>query len=662
MKRITLVLLLLVVILFSVRAQEYSFKYGKITNDELNMSVYDKDTTASAVVIYDMGNTYYSVSNDRFQVCTDYKKKIKILKTTGLDEANVNIPFYYKSSSSREMITGLEAFSYNVENGKTVKTKLEKNYIFNEVINDKYQRIKFSVPNVKVGSVIEIKFSKTSDLVYNLDPWGIQGDIPVVFSSYEVKIPDYFVYTVETKGYEKIDVAENSEGQQFVLTGGGTNNTVNCSSRHIVFTAKDVPALKDEKNVWCLNDFLSGVRFELKATNFPGEYYRPYSRTWEELEALIKNETDFGSNMKMSNPFKEIMAKELASVTDEKEKITKIYALLKGLISWNEKYSFYGNKAKEAVKLKTGDNGQINMILLSMLRDAKIKAYPVLLSRRSLGRLPYSYPSFDQLNTFVVAAQTSDGKVHYMDGSAIHGGLNMLPLDFLVDRARILDEGSTEKWADLTSIGKNQRIRQINVKMNDVGNLSGFMNTAYTYQDAYQYKQKFEAAKDSAEFVESLANENHIVVDSFKLEDKQQMSIMLNEKLFFTKENENSGEFIYLNPMIFMHLAENEFLNPERKLPVEFPYSTSYIVNCNITLPENFQVVEMPKSVKMVLNDKCKCVYMVQQNANTITLSYKFDMHQILFPVDNYKDIREFFGQVVTKNHEMLVLKKGTTK
>jgi hypothetical protein len=192
------------VILFSVRAQEYSFKYGKITNDELNMSVYDKDTTASAVVIYDMGNTYYSVSNDRFQVCTDYKKKIKILKTTGLDEANVNIPFYYKSSSSREMITGLEAFSYNVENGKTVKTKLEKNYIFNEVINDKYQRIKFSVPNVKVGSVIEIKFSKTSDLVYNLDPWGIQGDIPVVFSSYEVKIPDYFVYTVETKGYEKI--------------------------------------------------------------------------------------------------------------------------------------------------------------------------------------------------------------------------------------------------------------------------------------------------------------------------------------------------------------------------------------------------------------------------------------------------------------------------
>ena len=53
---------------------------------------------------------------------------------------------------------------------------------------------------------------------------------------------------------------------------------------------------------------------------------------------------------------------------------------------------------------------------------------------------------------------------------------------------------------------------------------------------------------------------------------------------------------------------------------------------------------------------------MVQQNANNITLSYKFDMHQILFPVDNYKDIREFFGQVVTKNHEMLVLKKGTTK
>lgn len=662
MKRVSLLLSLFIFIVLTVQAQEYSYKYAKITNDELKMSVYDKDTTASAVVLYDIGNTYYELLNNRFQLVTEYKKKIKILKTTGLDEANVNIPYYYKSSSSRELITNLEAFSYNLENGKVVKTKLEKKYIFDEAINDRYQRLKFSVPNVKVGSVIELKFTKSSDLAYNIDPWGIQGDLPVVYSFYEVKIPDYLKFTIDTKGYEKIEVVETSEGQQFLLQGEGQNNTLNCTARIIKFTAKDVPALKDENNVWCLNDFLSGVRFELKATNFPNDFYKTYSQTWEDLEKMIKDETDFGTNLKMSNPFRDIMTKELASVTNEKEKIAKIYELLKGLISWNEQYSFYGNKAKDAIKLKTGDNGQINMILLSMLRDAKIKAYPVLLSRRSKGRLPYTYPSYDQLNTFVVAAETTEGKVYYMDGSAIHGGLNMLPLDFLVDRARILDDAHTEKWVDLTSIERNQKIRQINVTMNAEGNMSGFMNTSYTFQHAYLYKQQFEAAKDSAEFFETFANANHIVIDSSKVEQKDKMSNMVNEKIYFSKDNESSGEFIYLNPMIFMHMAENEFLNPERKLPVEFTYPTTYLLTCNISLPENYQVVEIPKSVKMVLNDKCKCVYMVQQNGNSITLSYRYDLNQILFPVTDYKDIREYFGQVVNKNQEMLVLKKVTAK
>lgn len=659
MKNRGLVLLFCFCATVTLFAQDFSLKYGKVSDDELKMTVYQKDTTAAAVVIYDDGYTAYDIVSGRFQLYTDYKKKIKILKQEGVDEANITIPYYYRNSLEREMVSGIEATVYNLEGGKVVKTKLERKYIFDEEINNRYRRTKFSIPGVKVGSVIEVKFRKSTGLVYSIDSWGIQGDIPVIRSSYEVKIPEYFQFNIETKGYENIKVVETPENQQFSISDGtGTPNIVTCTSRDLKFFAQDVPALKDENHVWCVNDYLAAVRFELKATNFPYEFYKPYSQTWENLEKTLRDDTDFGLNMKIQNPFKDETKVLLASVTDEKEKIERIYSFIKSRISWNEKYSFYGNQYKDAIKEKTGNNGQINMILLSMLRDAQIKAYPVLISRRSEGRLPYTYPSLDQLNTFVVAAETTEGKVYYMDGSAIHGGLNMLPVDLMVDRGRIFDASHTEKWADLTNIAKNQEIFIVNTKLDADGSMKGTLNTAYSFQNAYAFKKRFLAAKDSAEFIEKLQESNHITIDSCKILGKEPMSSVVKEQVAFSKNYDLAGGFIYLNPMIFAHLTENQFTQTDRKLPIEFNHPTSYLINCTIILPDNFQVVEIPKSMKLTLNENCKCIYYIQQEGNKLSLSYRFDMNQTIFPFSDYNVIKEFYGQLVTKNQEMVVLKK----
>ena len=41
-------------------AQEYSFKYGKITPDELRMTLYEPEPDAPAVFIYDDTDIHYS--------------------------------------------------------------------------------------------------------------------------------------------------------------------------------------------------------------------------------------------------------------------------------------------------------------------------------------------------------------------------------------------------------------------------------------------------------------------------------------------------------------------------------------------------------------------------------------------------------------------------
>jgi len=349
----------------------------------------------------------------------------------------------------------------------------------------------------------------------------------------------------------------------------------------------------------------------------------------------------------------------ISTTTDEIKKIELIYSFIKSHIRWDESYSFYGNKAKDAVKNGTGDNGQINMILISALKDAGIKTYPILINRRSQGRLPYTYPSLNKLNTFVVAAELSSGKAVYMDGSATNGGLNMLPTDLLVDRGRVYEPTVTEKWVDLTNISKNKQVCMLVANLDKDGILTGEQNSMYLNQLAYGYKSTFAAAKDSAEFIENFQNTNQVTIDSMKIEGKDPMSYVVKERLKFTKKIEAAGDYIYINPMIFAHITKNSFTQSERKLPVEFNYPYAYQISCKLTIPENYQVEELPKSLRIIMNEGMgKCTYQIQQEGNTIQLNYLFERSQIIFPQTDYPAIRDFYGQVANKNSEMVVLKK----
>ena len=647
-------------------SQEISLKYGKITEDELKMTVYDKDTSAVAVVLYEDGNVSYSYSsNTGFQLALDLKMKVKILKSEGTGRGDISIPYYVRGGNSgtdKEVISGLEAYAYNLENGKITKTKLSKKYIFDEEVNNRVRRIKFSIPNVKAGTVIEYKYRKISPFLFDIPAWNVQSDIPVLNSSYEVLIPEYYFFNVDAmRGYEHIITKESSKSQSFNIANVGVQSTtVHSNSRQLNFTAKDVPALKSEPYVWCLNDFISGVSFEFKGSRFPNQAYKPYSNTWQDIEETLMK-SDFGNNMKMSNPYRDEIRAIVAESKTEEEIITKIYALVRENIRWNETYSFLGNKARDAVKNGTGDNGQINMILLSALKDAYINAYPILISTRPNGRLSFVHPSLDKLNTFIVATETFDKKIFYLDGSAVYGGLNVLPINLLVDRAWAFKKDATgDKWVNLTNLGRNQEMTTIKATIDENGVMTCEKGTRYSNQIAYSFKSDYFSKKDSAEYIENYENANKITVNSHLLEGLEPMSNAVTEQITFIRNLEFVGDYAYINPLIFTHFTENPFTQSERKLPIEFNYPYVYTTTVVLTIPENYTIDEIPVPLNIALeNNAGRCLYEARKvSDNTIHLNYRFELNQIFFSPTDYEMIRELYGQVAAKNKELVVLKK----
>ena len=101
------------------------------------MTVYAPDTSANAVVLYRSVDVFYSYVNTGFRVFNVVKCRLKVLKPDGKDVADAQ--FTYRSpesgSSMREYISGPKAVAYNLENGKTVKTKMEKSMVNEERID-----------------------------------------------------------------------------------------------------------------------------------------------------------------------------------------------------------------------------------------------------------------------------------------------------------------------------------------------------------------------------------------------------------------------------------------------------------------------------------------------------------------------------------------------
>ncbi len=636
-------------------AQEYSTRFGKITDHELKMTRYESDTTAAAVVLYEEGFTSYNAQANNLVLSQEHSKKIKILTDEGVDNGNVHIDYYDRNVNARENVFDIDATAYNLENGKVVKSKLDKKFIFDEELSGSYRRIKFSIPNVKAGTVIEYRYRKTSNLLHSVDPWFFQGRIPVLHSAYEIRIPEYLIFSVDMKGYEKVEANE----EQDVITYRFTFGELTAKAVRRNFVAKNIPALKDEKFVWSSFDFYSSVRFELKATHFPNDFYKPYSNTWADVDKILADDSDFGRNVKMNCPFKDELVVLTSALQTEKEKIEAVYAYVKNRVKWNEKYGFVGNASREALRNGLGDNAQINMLIISGLKEIGIEAYPVMLSTRSSGRLPLTMPSLDIINTFVVGAETSDGKKYYMDGTSRVGGVNTLPLNMLVDRARIFNPKlSTDKWVDLTKIARNQQVLICNAKVDANGLMNSSVTRMFQHQAAVSFIDKFKKAKDSTEYLRDFATENGIEMIAHGIEGNNFLSNTVKETLEFKKQLDATSDIIYLNPLFFVPITKNELTASERKLPIEFNYPSIFRATVNIEMPEGFALAEIPKSNRITLNEACKLSYVIQMNGNKIMLSYSFEMGQVLFPQMEYENLQAYFTAVVNKNNEMIVLKK----
>src|SRR5688500_10576118 len=237
-------------------SQDEGFKFGQVTYRELDIKLYDKDTAAVAVVLDEFGKAYMDHYNDH-NIVLDYYVKIKILKGGGVSYGDYQIPLH-KSEKNTEKIIEVKASSFNMENGSMKEMKLNLKNVFTENLSKYYDLKKFAVPNIRVGSVIEIYYRLESPFISNFRTWEFQAEIPKVKSEFWSIIPAYYLYNISLKGFQKFSKQESSVIKDCITIG---SSKAGCSK--LEFAMVDIPAFIEEDYMTAKSNFLSSINFEL---------------------------------------------------------------------------------------------------------------------------------------------------------------------------------------------------------------------------------------------------------------------------------------------------------------------------------------------------------------------------------------------------------------
>lgn len=649
-------MLLAISMVANAQGLDVNLKWGKPTDQELQMTEYAADKDADAVVLYHKTRVSYEFVNNDFKVFYRVNTRLKILKPEGKRLADGEIVYMENESNRtrREIVTGLKATAYNMEDGKLVKTKMERSMTSEERFDKNQMVTKFSVPQVKVGTVIEYEYRIESDHYGNIRDWYAQRDIPVLYTCYELSIPEWFSFNIEETGMNHLEKEETSKPMTLLFSGGTENILTNIKT----FIGRNLPALKDDDFVWHVADYGDKVTAELAGIFIPGSVYKSYTSTWDDVDTQLMNDEDFGGRLKKSSPLKEeITAAGILNISDKKERIAAVWQLLKSKVRWNGDYAFWGKSASKILKEGTGTNADINFLLINMLQDAGIESTPVVMRTRDSGILPLSHSSLKYLNTFVVGIQMTDSTMAYLDGSAEDGYLDVLPAKLLVTRARVVQKNASGFWVNLQDNARSRETTTIQVQLGADGLLQGQKTSMFLEEAAAAKRREWRLSTDSTELIQKMQERDGIEIQSYRLEGCHDFSPTVKEEMTFTKQCDTAGDMIYLNPLVFVPQRESPFTAAERILPIEFPYKQIEVQNVIIMLPEGYVVEEVPKPI-IIKFDGATARIACNINDNVVSVQYKMNLDKTFFASTQYQDLKSFFDKLVESNKQIITLKK----
>ena len=655
-----MILLLAVLPFSSVAGQDIKFnpKFEAVSEEEVKMTSYPRDTSAAAVIIYkELTRTVFVSPGFEFYLKNINRYRFKVLKESAKDIGDFEI-IYRTDGEMSEKIHDIKVTTFNWENGKVVKTKMGKEFIFDQKYSDHAKRISFSAQNVKVGSVIEVTFERLNKHYWDIGDITFQGSIPVNCVEAKVRYPEWLVFNAMSRGLKLYSSNQSYETDRLTL---GTGKYADYNSLQFNYRAVNLPALKAEDNVYCISQFYSAVSYELAALRLPGQVPKTVAYQWSDVDKRIM-ESDIFSELNSSCKFKDEVDPIKNSDKSFKEKVVAIRNLVAGKVKWNKTIRLVPKSASSVLKESSGSNADINALTGSALKYAGFTVTPVAVKLRTSGELQDFHISLDAFDTFVLKVASDKGEVLMLDAAFPTGYVNIFPYPYLVPKARqIVKDQSIRPWIDLTSLTKNQTSYNVHAKLDEDGLLSGTMKIEATGEESMYLKEFYNSYDEKEKFYAALEKNNSYTIVDLTVQNMDEYTPDCSMTVGIESQMQTTEDRIYLKPVIETLHSEARYKSETRSVPVDFPYRETTVYNLVVEIPEGYEIEQMPSNSSAgstKVDSKADIVYKKSEDGRKIEVSYIYVLNDMYADPREYQDFRRYWMQLAKLENETIVLKK----
>ncbi|MBI3221058.1 MAG: DUF3857 domain-containing protein [Bacteroidetes bacterium] len=606
--------------LFS-QAQNSPKKFGDVQMSDLEMKWYAKDSSASALILFNVAEVYLF---DDFSLHYKCHVRIKFFDKQSIQEFAKHSIYLDRNDAS---ISKLKGATYNLVNGEIEVSEMSKDAILKRRYDRFVNQIVFTLPNVKEGSIIEYQYVYKS-YASGLPSWRFQDIIPTQFSNYSIEVAGRFRFTKDFQGL--LPLNENSSEKD-----GGAES----------WTMRDVPAFVEEPFISNSEDYISKISF-----------YRS-GLSWSLIIGNLNNDLNFGKQIKDAKFLDQIAAKITGGITSDNERINAIVSYAKKEVKWNESVGIFPEHTFEKVlESKEGSSSEINLLITALLQKAGLKAFPMLISTRDHGKIRPTH-SMREFNDVVCFVQQGE-KYRLIDGTNRHLSAYALPIRSLNGEGLVIYDQEGEWMPIITS--KSRSAVNATFNISESGGINGTLAITRDGLDALSVRTKISNSGENEYYKEFFSPFQWNSTDN-RIENLSDPDKPLKESYTISGSEfgEQTDSLIYFNPILINKLTENSFKSNERKFPVDLVSTFENIYMTTITIPNGFKIESLPKSKGIVLPDNSgKFLYNISSTNNTIQLTTQFIVNKSRFTVNEYKLLKEMFDLILAKEEEQIVIRK----
>ncbi|MFN8253611.1 MAG: DUF3857 domain-containing protein [Ferruginibacter sp.] len=633
--------------------------FGKIDKADLEKKDCDYDKGAEAEVLIDWGKTYYDRGTSGislFKTIFEYRKRVKIYNEKGIPQADVKITYY--GHNNDEKILKVSAWTYNLDAaGNVQRTEAGKASIYTKRLNNFYSQLIIAFPEVKPGSVIEYRYTMERETMGRLRDWYFQGRIPVRYSEYQLTIPQIFRFSVQPS------VIDSLEDKQEVIKEriSVDNGFVETNSLHSTYVMRKLPGIKDEPFISTPKDYMQRLEFQLSQIDYGDGRVQDLRVKWSDVVKDLGNDEDFGKQLEKEVAGAASITAQAKTISGDENKVKFIYNSISKVMACTDDEAIYtDNGIAKAWEKKEGNAADINLLLVKLLRDAGVKASPILFSTRDNGLVNPAFPFLQQFNV-VMAFVTAGSNYYVLDATDKYAPCKLTPQKITNSQGFVV-EGETGFWKDVFS-GKNKYkiMAALHAEIDAAGNIKG---DGIINCNDYARRQRIEKwVKEQGGFRNAYfstppgVNLAELVVNNAEAD-----SLPLEQKIKYTGILNGTGNYRYFTVNMFADLDKNPFLSDERVSDIDFGYNQEYIIYGNYSIPDEFVYDGLPENVSMIMPDtSIVFTRSVQTTDNVLNIRISIDFKRPFYSAALYPEFVAFYKKMFAKLNEQIVIKKKGT-